>query len=132
MFGIDSTPDGWRVTVSREIEADADEVWRILTDTHEWRSWGVTVVDVESNRRYIEEGTEGKVEVVGGFELPFRITYCDGKRWSWKVAKIPATGHSVEPVNETKSVAKFEIPPAMAGYSPVCMKALKNIEKLAQ
>jgi uncharacterized protein YndB with AHSA1/START domain len=127
---IERTPDGRRVVVSREIGADRDAVWEVLCDTERWPEWGPSVSDVRSPERVIETGTAGEVQVAGGPWVPFEITECQDYRWTWRVAKIPATGHRVEEEPGGCRVV-FEIPLAAAGYAVVCERALSRIERLA-
>ncbi|MFB6283519.1 MAG: SRPBCC family protein [Halobacteria archaeon] len=130
-INVKSTPDGWRLLVSRKIDAPVKTVWNLLTDTKAWRKWGTSVVGVEADRRYIKEGMEGEVEILGSFWVPFEITSYEEYRWTWDVAKIPATGHRVNELRGERSKAVFEVPMHMSGYTPVCGRALKKIEELA-
>ncbi|GAA0463029.1 SRPBCC family protein [Halococcus dombrowskii] len=138
---IERTPDGRRLLVSRPIDAPADIVWSILTDTDRWPEWGPSIAAVDCPDRFIHEGSHGHVETVGpgallpslsnsGLRVPFRVTSCADRRWTWRVAGVPATGHRVEPVGENCRTA-FEIPLPAAAYAPVCRRALIEIERLA-
>ena len=127
---IESTPDGRRLVVSRNVAAEADAVWDILTDTEQWPQWGPSVSDVRADSRYVSEGATGEVRVLGGPWVPYEVDSCRDRRWTWRVARIPATGHRVEPVSGG-SRASFEIPLAASGYAPVCRVALGRIERLA-
>lgn len=126
---VERTPDGRRVVVSRVIPADRDAVWDLLCDTQRWPEWGPSVSDVRSSERVIDQGTTGKVQVAGGPWVPFEIVTCEDYRWTWRVAKIPATGHRVEAAPRGCRVV-FEIPLAAAGYAVVCERALSRIEDL--
>ena len=127
---IERTPDGRRVVAAREIDAPRERVWDILTDTEQWPAWGPSVRAVDCDRRYVEAGTTGRVRIPGGVWVPFRVTTCEDYRWTWRVARIPATGHRVDAAGEGCR-AVFEIPLPAAGYAPVCWRALKRIEELA-
>lgn len=130
---IARTPDGRRLEVDREIEAPAAAAWDLLVRPARWPDWGPSVRAVDCAADRIETGTTGRVRLPGGVWLPFEIeqvrepTPQRGGRWTWRVARIPATGHRVE---ETLSGCRvvFEIPLAAAGYAPVCSRALSNIE----
>jgi len=126
---VERTPDGRRVVVSRVIPADRDAVWDLLCDTQRWPEWGPSVSDVRSSERVIDAGTTGKVQVAGGPWVPFEVVTCEDYLWTWRVAKIPATGHRVEDAPGGCRVV-FEIPLAAAGYAVVCERALSQIETL--
>jgi hypothetical protein len=127
---IENTPDGRRIRVSRPVDAAADTCWDLLTDTERWPAWGPSVTAVDSDDRHIREGTTGRVQVVGGVWLPFEITTCRDHRWTWRVARIPATGHYVE--NGVRTRVGFEVPVLAAGYVPVCVRALQDLAALAE
>lgn len=126
--GLERTPDGRRVVVAREVDARPKDAWDLLIDTERWPDWGPSVRAVECDRRYIESGTTGEVRVPGGVGLPFEITSCRDRRWTWRVARIPATGHFVDGDGQCR--IGFEIPPLAAGYALVCGRALDHMETL--
>lgn len=115
-LGIQRTPDGYRIEISRDVEAPRDVLWGLLADTTRWPDWGPTVEAVECHDRFIGRGTRGRVRISGGITglwLPFEITSCADYRWTWSVGppsaggpfaafdlapRIPATGHRVESV----------------------------------
>jgi hypothetical protein len=143
------TPDGRRLAVTREIPAGRERVWDLLCDTERWPDWGPSVRAVDCERRYIEEGSTGRVRVPGGLWLPFRIDTCRDYRWTWRVARVPATGHFVEPVppgpdsgageadarnggeRGCRVRVGFELPVYAAFYAPVCRRALDRLAGLA-
>jgi len=124
------TSSGRRLVVSKPVAADRDTVWRLLTDTERWPDWGPSVTDVEADERYIRAGTTGRVRLPIGIWIPFEVTNCGEYRWTWSVARIPATGHRVERAGEGCRVG-FELPLYAAGYALVCRRALDRIETLA-
>jgi hypothetical protein len=139
---IEHTPDGRRLVVTRPIDAPAETVWRVLTDTARWPEWGPSIVAVECPDRFIRAGSRGHIRTVGpgtllpglpggGLRVPFRVTTCTNYRWTWRVAGVPATGHRVESVGENCRAA-FEIPLPAAAYAPVCRRALADIERTAR
>jgi len=121
---------GRRLVVEQHVAADRDRVWTILTDTERWPEWGPSVTGVDSSDRFIETGTTGRVRLPGGLPLPFEITGCGGYRWTWEVARLPATGHRVETAEGGCTVG-FELPLYAVPYAPVCRRALDRIEALA-
>jgi hypothetical protein len=127
---LGSTPDGRRIEVARVVAVDHRRAWELLTDTWRWPEWGPTVEDVKAPTRFISEGSHGSVNVLGAFWVPYEVTACGDGRWTWDVARLPATGHRVEPVGEGRCRVVFEIPPLAAGYVPVCRRALSRIESI--
>ena len=138
---IERTPDGRRIVVARTIDAPTEIVWSILTDTDRWPEWGPSIAAVDCPDRFIQDGSRGHVETVGpgalfsglpdgGLRVPFRVTSCADRRWTWRIAGVPATGHRVESWGENCRAA-FEIPLPAAAYAPVCRRALVAIERLA-
>jgi len=127
--GIERTPDGRRLVVARTVDADPDDCWELLVDTERWPEWGPSVRSVDTDRRYVEGGLTGRVELPGGVWLPFEITSCVDRRWTWDVARIPATGHFATAVGDGCRLG-FEIPLLAAGYAPVCVRALGSMESL--
>jgi hypothetical protein len=128
--GIERTPDGRRLCVAREVDAPAAVLWDFLTDTERWPEWGPSVRAVDCDTRQITAGTTGRVETVGGVQVPFEITRCRDRRWTWRVGKIPATGHRVD--GERLCRVVFEIPLLASGYAPVCARALQDLAQLAE
>ena len=97
---------------------------------------------VECADRFVEAGSRGRIRTTGpgtlvgspetgGLWLPFRVTDCEEYRWTWRVGGVRATGHRVEPAGENCRVV-FEVPLLVAGYAPVCSRALADVERLAR
>lgn len=128
---IVNTPDGRRLLVSRDIDADPDRVWDLFVDTRQWPVWGPSITAVECSDRRIQAGTTGRVRTVGGLWVPFVVTSCADYRWTWRVAGVPATGHRVDPL-DGRCRAAFELPLLAAPYAVVCRRALKTLERLAR
>ncbi|MFB6084689.1 MAG: SRPBCC family protein [Halorientalis sp.] len=126
---VERTPDGRRLRVAREIDAPAEVLWDFLTDTDRWPEWGPSVRAVDCDARRISAGTTGHVETVGGLRVPFEITSCRDRRWTWRVARILVTGHRVEGERPCRVV--FELPLLAGGYAPVCARALQELARLA-
>jgi hypothetical protein len=131
---VAKTPDGRRLALSRGIDAPAEVVWSLFTDTDHWPDWGPTISAVElddADSTRIVQGTTGRIRVAG-FWLPFSITTCGDYRWTWSVARVPATGHRVEPLGDDRCRAVFELSPLAVGYVPVCRTALRRLDRLAR
>ncbi len=137
--GVERRNGRRRLVVSRVVDAPADAAWDLLTDTTRWSEWGPSVAAVDCSARHIEAGTTGRVRVAGvGIWVPFEVeSYVDGdgeeKRWTWSVARVPATGHRVDPVGvDEQCRVAFEIPLLAAGYVPVCRRALDRIARIVE
>jgi len=129
-YAVERTPDGRRLLVRRAVDAPVDVVWDVLTDTERWSDWGPSITAVESPDRYITAGSRGRVRALGAVWLPFEITTCENYRWTWTVARVPATGHFVA-AHPAGSVVGFELSPLAVGYVPVCQRACARIAALA-
>ena len=118
--------------ISRIIEAPAETVWRIFTDTTLWPAWGPSVVAVDAPERHIARGMRGTVKTSLGPSVPFEITRCDPPyRWHWKVAGVEATGHHIEAIGPSRCRASFTLPALAAPYALICKRALEKIDALA-
>lgn len=129
--GIERVDGTRRLVVSRTVPAPAEVVWDLLVDTDRWPTWGPSVRAVESDHRYIQHGTTGRIETPLGLTLPFEITEYGEFHWTWRVARIPATGHRVEALGPDRCRVSFDLPVVAVGYVPVCERALSRIESLA-
>jgi len=127
---VEQTPDGRRIVVSREVDASGDVCWDCFTDTTLWPEWGPSITAVDCPDRYIEAGSTGRIRTLGGLWVPFEITHCGEYRWTWRVGRIPATGHRVRETSHT--TIEFEVPLAAAGYVPVCLTALQKLARLVE
>ncbi len=122
-----------RLWTHRVLDAPADVVWRLLIDPEHWPSWGPSVRRAVVDGPVIERGATGTVTTVGGVTLPFEITdYDEGTRWAWKVAGLPATDHTVEPVGPGRSRVGFGVPWPAGPYLAVCRLALARLEDAAR
>lgn len=126
-----STPDGHRLEASHVIAASPEDAWDLLVDTQRWPEWSPAVSGVEATDRRIRTGTTGRVSAPGfGLWLPFEITSCADRRWTWRVARLPGAGHRVEELDESRCRVVFELPLHATGYAPVSLRALERLEEL--
>lgn len=124
---------GPTASVDRRIDAPPEVVWRLLVDLEQWPKWGPSVrrAALSDGTSELRSGAHGTVWTAIGAALPFTVTdFVPGRRWSWTVAGVPATGHDVTPVPGGCRV-RFETPWWAAAYLPVCAVALGKIAGLA-
>lgn len=120
-----------RWLVERRVSADASLVWAVLTDLAVWPEWGPTVsrARLESDGPFCE-GSRGTVWTAVGLPLPFVVSeLLPGRRWSWRVAGVPATSHWVVP-EEAGCRVGMSAPLWAPGYVPVLAVALRRIDEL--
>lgn len=116
--------------VGAVVHASPAEAWSLLVDTTRWSEWGPSIAAVESATRFVGPGSRGRVRTRFGVWLPFEVDdYVEGRRWSWRVAGLPATGHRVEPLEPGTCRVVFEVPVLAAPYAVVCRLALRRIER---
>ncbi len=138
------------MVVDRFVPAAPEVVWDLLVDTDRWPEWGPSVTAVEltgaegtglvgadpgidgRHTTRIHAGSTGRVRTAVGVWAPFRITgFDDGRSWSWDVAGIPATTHTLKPAAGGCRVG-FGVPLVAAPYALVCRVALERIDRLAR
>ncbi len=115
----------------RTVAADPSSVWDLLTDTDRWPEWGPTVQggELDPPGRF-RTGATGRVRTLAGIVLPFELTeVVEEQRWSWRIGPVPATAHTVEPVDGGTRVG-FGVPLPAAAYLPVCALGLRRIDAL--
>ena len=118
--------------IYRDIDAPAETVWELLTNPDMWPAWGPTVRGVHLEGQHLSVGATGTVTTILGLDVGFEITAVDeGARWAWKVAGIPATDHTVEPLGPDRCRAGFAVPWPAAPYLAVCRVALGRLDELA-
>lgn len=124
-------------SVSRRVDAPAEVVWKLLTDTGQWPAWGPSVSGVEPATAGLESselrsGSRGRVRTILRVALPYTVTRFEaGRYWQWSVAGVRATGHRVEPQKDGGCLVIFTVPWWAPAYLPVCALALRRIERLA-
>ena len=109
------------------------DVWNILTDISRWTEWGPSIISVDCVDRYIRKGTRGRVKVHFGMWVPFVITdFHEQRYWSWNIWGIRATGHRIEPVDESSCNLFFEVPAIAVPYLFICWIAIKRIKAILE
>lgn len=128
---VASTPDGRRLEASHVLSVRPETAWELLVDTRRWPEWSPVIEAVEATDRRVRTGTTGRVRVPSVW-LPFDVTACAERRWTWRVARLSATGHRVDDLGEDRCRLVVELPLSAAGYAPVCLRALERIEALLE
>jgi hypothetical protein len=105
-------------------------MWRLITDTQTWPSWGPSVQAVDCEDRFIHAGSSGRIRTPVGIWVPFVVGIFEtGSYWNWRVAGIPATGHRVESVGPNQCRLTFTVPAWAFAYGLVCHLALLRIDR---
>lgn len=118
--------------VTRVVDAPPAAVWEQFASTRNWPAWGPSVRAVDPADDVVRPGLRGHVTTAVGVRLPFEVTeVVPGRSWSWRVAGVPATGHSVEVV-AGRTVATITIPAWAPFYAPVCRTGLRRIAERAE
>lgn len=125
--------EGVTLAVGRDVAVSPAVAAEALRDTRTWPTWGPAIDGVESSDRRVRTGTTGRVRVRGAW-LPFQVTGYNGRRWDWRVAGLPATGHRVDRYADDPDRCRVvvEVPIVAAGYVPVCRRALDGFAALVE
>ena len=116
---------------SRRLDAPANRVWRLITDTRTWSEWGPSVHAVDCKDRYIRTGSSGRICTPVGVWVPFVVGTVEPESyWDWRVARVAATGHRVEPLGPNRCRLTFTVAGWAFGYGLVCRLALIRIDRL--
>lgn len=115
------------------LHSPSGHVWDLITDTSRWPEWGPSVKAVDCMDRYIRKGSYGRVKVPLGIWVPFVIAdFDDGHFWSWKIWGIHATGHRIEPIDDSSCNIFFAVPAPAAPYLFLCWIAIRRIEAMLE
>lgn len=116
-----------------DIDASPHRVWKLISEFEYWPSWGPTVSGVRSESTVVAPGVSGQVRTPVGFWLPFVITeVVPGHSWSWRVAGVPATGHTVVPTGVDSCRLEFSVPWPFLPYVTVLRAGLRRVASLAR
>lgn len=131
------TPSPPHLTLGIDVDAPADVAWDLLVRVDQWPRWGPTVrrATVDGGADRISAGATGTVWTAPGPPLPFRIEQWrpDGpvRHWSWRVAGVRATGHTVTERDGGCRV-EFTAPWWAPAYAPVLWLGLRRVRSLAR
>jgi hypothetical protein len=124
-----------RPTLTVDVDAPGDLAWAELIDLSCWPSWGPTVrsARLDEDGPRLHPGATGWVETALGLRLPFEV---DGWRadaprrsWSWRVAGVHATEHSVVDTSPSSCRVEMSVPWWAAAYLGVVGLALLRIRR---
>lgn len=121
-----------------EVAAPRELAWRQLTDLTRWPQWGPTVraARLDDGSTQLYAGATGSVQTSLGLWLPFRVEQWHEDEavssWSWRVAGVPATGHTVLSHADSRCRVEMSVPWFAPAYLGVVWVALKKIRRLAE
>ena len=124
-----------RPTLGIDVEAPGELAWQELIELRNWPHWGPTVRDarLDDGGGSVSGGATGSVQTPVGLWLPFRIDQWDdaGPRrcWSWRVAGVHATEHSVVELGASRCRVEMNVPwlaPAYLGVIGLALKRIRN------
>lgn len=118
---------------SMEIAAPVSTLWDLLTEFDHWPAWGTSIRRVESAADSVAPGVTGRVQTILGFWVPFEILdVVTNASWHWKVAGVPATGHSVSAVGPDRCRVEFTVAWALAPYLVAMRMSLGRLKRMAE
>lgn len=118
-----------------DVEAPAEAAWDLLIDLDRWPEWGpsLTGARLDGGGRRLVPAATGAVRTPIGAWVPFQVTsWSDGRAWGWRVARVPATEHRVEPLGPDRCRVGFGVPTWAPAYLVICAVALRRIATLAR
>lgn len=121
-----------------DVSAPADAAWHELVELDCWPHWGPSVraARLDDGGRRLSAGVTGSVQTVAGPWLRFRIEdwHDDGatRTWSWRVAGVPATGHTVTSTGPASCRVEMSVPWWAPAYLGVVALALPRIRRRAE
>jgi len=127
-----------RPSLGVDVAAPADRAWHELVELTCWPHWGPTVRSARLNdgTGRLSAGSRGSVQTALGFWLPFEVDdWCDDgprRSWSWQVAGVPATSHSVTGLGPDRCRVEMSVPLWAPAYLGVVGLALRRIRDRAE
>ncbi len=127
-----------RPSLGIDVAASSERAWQELVELDRWPEWGPTVrgARLDDGARRLHSGATGSVQTTPGLWLTFVVDeWVDaGPRrvWSWSVAGVHATEHSVSARGPTRCRVEMSVPWWAPAYLGVVALALRNIRRLAE
>lgn len=124
-----------RPSLGVDLAAPSDLAWQQLVELRNWPHWGPTVLGarLDDGGHRVSAGATGVVQTPVGLWLPFRVVdwQDQGARrsWSWRVAGVPATTHTVVATGPSRSRVEMSVPWLAPAYLTVVALALKRIKR---
>lgn len=121
-----------------DVAAPSELAWEQLVVLDHWPAWGPTVsgARLDDGTRRLGPGATGAVRTPVGVWLPFAVEHWQDaapeRSWSWRVAGVPATSHSVLDRGRSGCRVEMSVPLAAVGYLGVVRVALARIKRRAE
>ena len=121
-----------------DVAAPRELAWKQLTDLTRWPQWGPTVrgARLDDGSDVLYAGATGSVQTSVGLWLPFRVEHWRDDEsvssWSWRVAGVPATGHTVTSEGPSRCRVEMTVPWFAPAYLGVVWVGLVKIRRLAE
>jgi hypothetical protein len=118
-----------------DVAGSSELAWQELVELRRWPHWGPTVrsARLDDGTGRLRAGATGSVQTPLGFWLPFRVDeWCDTEPervWSWRIAGMPATTHSVITKSPSRCRVEMSVPWWAAVYLTVVAVALTRIRR---
>lgn len=121
------------LTATIDIDAPPSAVWELLAEFERWPEWGPSIRSVDVAADAVAPGVTGRVRTIAGVWLPFEITaVVPEQSWVWRVAGVPATGHTLSARDGDRARAGFSVAWVLAPYLLVMRIALRRLKRMAE
>lgn len=124
-----------RPTLGTDVAAPSELAWRELVRPGSWPCWGPTVraARLDDGGEELSAGATGSVQTPLGVWLPFRVDHWQDaeprRSWSWRVAGVPATTHTVVSRGPSACRVEVSVPWLAPAYLGVVALALRRIRR---
>ena len=124
-----------RPSLGTDVAAPGDLAWQELIEVDSWPRWGPTVraARLDNGGERVFAGATGSVQTPLGLWLPFEVDHWHDvgpqRSWSWRVARVPATSHSVIEWGASRCRVEMSVPWLAPAYLGVVALALQRIKR---
>ena len=124
-----------RPTLGIDVAAPSELAWQELIQLGNWPHWGPTVraAQLSDGGARLFDGATGSVQTPVGLWVPFRVDQWrdsgSHRMWSWRVAGVHATAHSVLTLGDSRCRVEMSVPWVAPAYLGVVALALKRIRR---